>query len=233
MRIRVVDFETTGMPPDAAVCEVGWCDVVDLPESSQRGIAAPVSILTNPGRPIPAEAMAVHHIRDADVADAPSPDTVFLNVMKGTDVFAAHNAQFERAFFAGGAIPWICTYRCGLRAWPDAPSHKNQVLRYYLGIALDEATAMPPHRAGPDAYVTANIVCVLLKLHPLSDLLTWSSEPALLITCHFPKYRGQKWADVPSDYLDWMLRQKDMGEDLHHTARHHLRLRAEAARNGK
>src|ERR1700727_1277829 len=27
MLLRVIDFETTGMPPDAALCEIGWCDV--------------------------------------------------------------------------------------------------------------------------------------------------------------------------------------------------------------
>lgn len=232
MLIRTIDFETTGMPPDAAICEVGWTDVVDLPESNKFGITAPRAILTNPGRPIPVEAIAVHHIRDQDVQGAPSPDTVFLDVMKDAETFAAHNMAFERAFFAGGSIPWICTYKCGLRAWPDAPNHKNQTLRYYLGLNLDNALAMPPHRAGPDAWVTAHIVRSLLEAHPIADLLKWSSEPALLITCHFPKYRGQKWDVVPSDYLDWMLRQKDMGEDFHHTARHHLRLRA-GARNGQ
>lgn len=226
MLIRVIDFETTGMPPDAAVCEIGWCDLAVGDGPTQiRDIH---TTLTNPGKPIPIEAMAVHHIRDREVADAPVPTSIFAKLGIGADVFAAHNAAFERAFFTGGETPWICTYRCGLRAWPESPSHSNQALRYFLGLELDER-AMPPHRAGPDAYVTAHILRGLLGVQPVEQLIKWTNEPALLIKCGFGKHRGSKWADVPSDYLDWLLRQRDMGEDIHHTARHHLKLRAGAA----
>lgn len=225
MLIRVIDFETTGLPPDAAICEIGWCDLAVGNGPTQLG--ATQTTLINPGRPIPIEAMAVHHIRDKDVAGAPTPTDGIKQIIGGVDVFAAHNAAFERAFFTGGETPWICTYRCGLRAWPESPSHSNQALRYFLGLELDDR-AMPPHRAGPDAYVTAHILRGLLGLQPIEQLITWTSEPALLIKCGFGKHRGQKWADVPADYLEWLLRQRDMGEDIHHTARHHLRLRRSA-----
>lgn len=220
MIVRVIDFETTGLPPDAAVCEVGWCDLTN--GVGPATIGAVETTLVNPGKPIPVEAMAVHHIRDSEVADAPSPDVAFSRLMEGADVFAAHNAVFERAFFAGGAVPWICTYRCGLRAWPESPSHSNQALRYFLGLELDER-AMPPHRAGPDAFVTAHILRGLLCLRPVSDLIQWSSEPALLVKCGFGKHRGKKWADVPLDYLDWLVNKSDMDEDTKFTARHYLR----------
>jgi hypothetical protein len=26
--------------------------------------------------------------------------------------------------------PWICTYKCALRVWPDLDGHSNQELRY-------------------------------------------------------------------------------------------------------
>lgn len=220
MIIRVIDFETTGMPPEAAIVEAGWCDISvgDGPPS----IGAVNTFLVNPGKPIPVEAMAVHHIRDADVADKPPPDVAFLRLMEGADVFAAHNAKFEQAFFAGGAVPWICTYRCGLRAWPESPSHSNQALRYFLGLELDER-AMPPHRAGPDAFVTAHILRALLGMTPSADLIRVSSEPALLVKCGFGKHRGKKWSEVPLDYLDWIMRQSDMDEDTKFTAKHYLR----------
>lgn len=223
MLIRVIDFETTGMPPDAAVCEVGWCDLIVGDGPTQMGQVH--SFLVNPGRPMPIEAMAVHHIQDRDLAGAPDPSAAFSKLMDGADIFAAHNAAFEQAFFAGGERPWICTYRCGLRAWPESPSHSNQALRYFLTLVLDAEKAMPPHRAGPDAFVTAHILRSLLGVRPVADLVAWTKEPALLIRCGFGKHRGQKWSDVPTDYLDWLLRQRDMGEDIHHTARHHLRLR--------
>lgn len=220
MIIRVIDFETTGMPPDAAIVEAGWCD---LSVGDGPATIGPVeAMLINPGKPIPIEAMAIHHIRDADVEAAPPPDVAFLRLMDGADAFAAHNAKFEQAFFAGGSIPWICTYRCGLRAWPDSPSHSNQALRYFLGLELD-GRAMPPHRAGPDAYVTAHILRSLLGLRSSEVLIRVSSEPALLVRCNFGKHRGKKWSDVPIDYLEWLTRQNDMDEDTKFTAKHYLR----------
>jgi len=36
------------------------------------------------------------------------------------------------------------------------------VLRYWRNLVLDPALAMPPHRAGPDAYVTACLLAELL-----------------------------------------------------------------------
>lgn len=225
MLIRVIDFETTGIPSETdrhAICEAGWCDVIG---DKRWDETAPRSMLVNPGRPMPIEAMAVHHIRDSDLAGAPTPDVAFRALMDGADVFCAHNAKFEREFFGGGSVPWICSYKCGLRAWPEAPGHSNQVLRYFLGVALGESFAMPPHRAGPDAYVTAFILIRLLAEHPLDDLIKWSSEPALLVKVGFGKHRGLKWSEVPRDYLDWILRQ-DMDADVKHTARHHLKQRA-------
>lgn len=218
MLIRVIDFETTGMPPDAAVCEVAWRDVVD--EDGDYDIGDGVSMLVNPGRPVALEAMAVHHIRDHELADRPPPDVAFLQLMDGATIFVAHNASFEQQFFAGGGKPWICTYRCALRAWPDSPGHSNQVLRYFLQLDLDDR-AMPPHRAAPDAFVTAHILLRLLDAHPLDQLIAWSAEPALMVLCRFGKHRGAKWSEVPSDYLEWILRQ-DMDADTKHTARHHL-----------
>jgi hypothetical protein len=49
-----------------------------------------------------------------------------------------------------------------------------------------------------------------------------TNEPVLLPKVTFGKYRGQNWTDVPPDYLQWILRQQDMNEDVVHTARHHL-----------
>ncbi|HEV7433863.1 MAG TPA: 3'-5' exonuclease [Pseudorhizobium sp.] len=70
-KIRVVDFETTGFPEDAvrAVCEVGYTDL-----TADWQIGPTVAFYANPGHPIPPQTRAVHHISDADVAEAVSPD---------------------------------------------------------------------------------------------------------------------------------------------------------------
>ena len=87
--------------------------------------------------------------------------------------------------------PAICTYKAALRLWPEAPGHGNQVLRYWLRPKdLDPVIASPPHRALPDAYVTAFILRELLELATVEELIAWTGEPALLPRVTFGQYRG-------------------------------------------
>ncbi len=65
-RVRVIDLETAGDGPQD-VCEIGSWDVSIEADITEDRVAC----LANPARPISAETMAVHHIRDKDVADAP------------------------------------------------------------------------------------------------------------------------------------------------------------------
>lgn len=228
MLIRVIDFETTGLPEDeggAAICEIGWRDVEAAPP--QAVVGGGQSLLVDPGRPIPAVARAVHHIGDSDVAGAINPTEGLLRLTEGQPTyFAAHNAKFEQAFFSGNGTPWICTYKVALRLWPDAPSHSNQVLRYWLGIDLPhEDAAMPPHRAGPDAYVTAHLLARMIAegRATIDDMVRWSSGPPLLPRITFGKHRGSKWEDVPRDYLEWIVNKSDLDSDTKANARHHLK----------
>lgn len=232
MIIRVVDLETTGMAaPDAAPCEVAWVDLRAIDNAWEIDLFSMRSLLCNPSRQIPPEVSAVHHIVDEDVADkmfwtealaacAAKDDPLFR-----PSAFAAHNAKFERQWLTRdvvGEAPVICTYKCALRAWPDAPSHSNQSLRYWLKPAgLDREIAAVAHRALPDAYVTAFTLIELLKMLTIEQLVSISSEPALLPKVRFGKHAGKAWGDVPSDYLQWCLRQ-DMDEDVIFTARHEL-----------
>ena len=143
MIIRVVDLETTGFePPEHTVCEVGWADLVEANDhANDWQIGTIGNILCNPGRAIPPEVSAIHHIIDEDCAGLRSWRQVLQEVCCGTgifsiDAFCAHNAKFERQWIDGvaGKLPWICTYKCALRLWPDAQSHSNQALRYWIRL---------------------------------------------------------------------------------------------------
>jgi exodeoxyribonuclease X len=225
MLMRVIDFESTGLPPDAAIVEVGWCDVVDGVVGEQG------SMLVNPKRPIGLEAMATHHIRDHEVAGAPPIDLGLRRLMEGEpDVFVAHNAAFEQEFFKGGETPWVCTLKVARRLWPDAPRHTNTLLRYYLELELDEDRAMPPHRAAPDAYVTAHIVAKALQLASIEMMVKWTKEPSLLPRCNFGQHSGKAWADVPVSYLTWMANNEGMDADKRYTAKYHLKARGGQSR---
>jgi len=228
MKIRVIDLETTGLPEDEvkAICEIGWTDVAETGQLLNHG-----SFLVNPGHPIPPQTRAIHHISDADVAGAVSPTQGTMSLMNGMipgDMFAAHNIAFEQAFVGGGELPWICTLKCALHLFPDAPSHSNQSLRYWLGVDNDDGfnpdLSMPPHRAGPDTYVTAFILRRLLMIAPPHELARLTLAPVLLKKMSFGKHRGTAFADLPTDYLRWMSGQR-FDADVMHTVRHHLKER--------
>lgn len=210
---RILDFETSGTePPEAEVCEVGICDL----DVEAKTIQMPRSWLCSV-RAMQPEVRAVHHLSLADCASQAPFDPASL-LADGVTVFAAHFAEFECRFFTP-TVPMICTYKAALRVWPEAPGHSNGVLRYWLEerglIAPEHALTMPPHRAGPDAYVTAHILLALLNAGATGrEMAAWTREPALLPKCPIGKFRGKPWAEVERGFLEWMCRQADMDHDL-------------------
>lgn len=232
MLIRSIDFETSGIPgsdEQHAVCEVGFTDI-DISTDGVH-ICEPDAILCNPGRPISIDSRAVHHIGDVDVADAmPADKALGMLVACRPDYFCAHNADFERAFFDGDGVPFICTYKVALRLWPDAPGHSLQVLRYWLDLDIDPDDGLPAHRAGPDAYVGAELMARILADENAPDLDTmvrWSSGPPLLTRVAFGKHKGSKWDDLPSDYLIWIADKSDLDPGTKANALYRLKQRGQ------
>ena len=187
---------------------------------------------------MPAEVSAVHHIIDEDLVGAAALQDLAPIIFQKTNdrpfLLAAHNCKFERQFLTReltGDLRWICTYKAACRLWPDAPEHKNQTLRYWRkpeGLVREKAGNA--HRAFGDAYVTAFLLRDLLQSASIDELVAWSEEPVLLTKVSFGKHQGKSWAEVPSDYLEWMLGQ-DFDEDRIFTAKFHLQSRkAEANR---
>lgn len=232
MKLRVIDFETTGTQdqPGSAICEVAYTDV--LPG---RVVTETKSMLVNPGHPIPPEMSAIHHIVDSDVAGKPGQDAVvpfLMHEIDDDDIFVAHNAAFERHFFPAPGHRWVCTYKAAYDFVLDAPSHSNQVLRYFLDLPVDRAFANHAHRAGADSHVTAHLLVHLLdKGMPLSRMIEVSARPVLLRTVPFKKYEGQRWEELDDGMLRWCRDTKDMSEDVVFTAQHHLDLRRERRSN--
>ena len=178
MLLRVIDIETTGLAPPAEVVEIGRVDV--RLENSVASIERPKARLYRPLSGIPPETKAVHHITEADfTAETPtcSEERLRLAVWGGStpSALVAHNCDFERLFIPEaitGDLPWICTHKVALRVWPDAPRHSNQVLRYWLGLVLDGELAMPPHRAGPDAWVAGSIMIYKLDFRSPQTIIS-------------------------------------------------------------
>lgn len=231
-RVRVIDLETGGTGPDD-VCEVGWQDVEVGADGTWCLSSEGGARFVDPGRPISTDTMAVHHIRDEQVAGAPFWREIAPTVLKPPDTvaLAAHRAAFEQRFcrpgLTGGAA-WICTWKCAMRLWPELPRFSNQMLRYLRRPeGLDHDRGLPAHRAFPDAYVTAHHLRDMLNTTPVETLLHWSAEPGLLPRVPSGPERGRSWADLSDTVLASLALDRDT--DIRFTARTEQGRRGETA----
>ena len=163
-RLEALDTETTGMSPSSghALVEVARVRL------ENGAITDHWSSLVKPGRPIPADAAAVHGITDAMVAGAPAPAAVapILRSGCGDATLVLHNAPFDLPFIssfmrAAGAPPlWNPVVdTLGLARGLFGPGSNS------LG-ALAAKFALPPeprHRALGDAITTARLFLLLAE----------------------------------------------------------------------
>jgi exodeoxyribonuclease X len=252
--ILVWDTETTGLDP--AVDRV--VEIAAVPVRLSHGawsIGRGFSLLVDPDREVPPEASAVHHITGAMCEDAPllgdAVDACRQGCFEGwpgggdparppppewPDYGAAHNLKFDAGFLPElRGRPAICTWRCALHLWPEAPGHSNQVLRYWLNLQpsphLSEDAAYYPRAANPhsalyDAYVTAALLGRMLQDHTPEQLVELTGTPVVQTKIRFGKHRNERWTELPTDYLRWMGRQGDWDEDAAHTLKVELARRA-------
>ena len=176
--------------------------------------------------------MAVHHILDEWVADAPYWKDVAPAVLRpdgGVVALAAHRASFEQRYcsprLTGGA-EWICTWKCALRVWPDLSRFSNQMLRYQRRPeGLVHEMGLPAHRALPDAYVTAHHLRDLLNAASVAQLLAWSREPGLLPRVPSGPERGKPWLALDDRALQSLATDRD--ESIRFSATSELRRRCQ------
>lgn len=234
MLIRVIDLETTGTDPEegAEIIEIAGVDV--LLENGQGQIIKAQSSFVRPENPIPPETSAIHHIIDDDVKGAMPWSMVRMDYV-GADAYCAHNAKFERSFvdpLRKSDKPWICTYKLAMACFPDAPTHSNQGLRYLWGIHdipgwATRAELNQAHRALPDTLVTAMHLIEFAKRYSFEEMVRISNSPILLSKIRFGKYAGERWSDLPDDYLSWMSDKGGWDEDVAHTLACELKRRRE------
>jgi DNA polymerase III epsilon subunit-like protein len=238
MNVYFFDTETTGNMPGDRLCQLAVKgENVDEPILNEY---------YNPGKPIPPEASAVHHITNKMVADKPlfkesSRYAEIKGLFESPDTWVvAHNSAFDVSMLNSDDIyptNVICTYKVlkHLDGKKEFGSHKLQYMRYALDMELD----VPAHDALAD-------VCVLEKLFQylrdrvmaernaskddaLRIMKEMTETPCLVVDFTFGKYKGKtvaEVADTAPDYLQWLLAEKQKNpvgeEDWIYTLQHYL-----------
>lgn len=232
--IVVLDTETTDLDPTngAEICEIGWV-VLDL-EATGWVYGDSFSTLVETAAPFAPAARANHHIDPRECQpgmNCLTRDSIIHDMLAaevpGEMLYAAHNAPFDMKFLPELELPAIDTYQVARHLWPDAPKFSNQVLRYWLKAEppYEFLHGIAPHRALYDAACTAALMLKALETHSPEELLRLSTTPILLKTCNFGKHANKPWAEVPTDYLMWMVRANDMYQkdaELRYTVDYYL-----------
>lgn len=162
--------------------------------------------------------MAVHHILESEIIDQPNfgtfslpPETVYI---------IGHNIDYDiRAIQQCGVdtshIKAICTLALARLVWPDAEAHNISALIYMISKGSAKAREMlkGAHRADADIILTANILMHIihkLNIQNIEELFDVSEDARIPRTINFGKHRGTAIADLPSDYMSWLLRQDEL-----------------------
>ncbi len=186
----VIDFETTGLgPPADRIIEVGVVLVRD------DEIVGTFSELMDPGFRIPAFITSLTGISNAMLRGRPRPEEMMprLRAFLGDHVCIAHNAGFDKRFFAsemeladqGHERLFLCSMLLSRRLVPNATSHKLGALVHHLQLPI------PPdlraHRALADALMTVELWKWLMR-DLRAKLAGRPAEPSLVArVCRMPK----------------------------------------------
>lgn len=199
------DTETTGFRADSdCIIEIAAYDPV-----RERTFAH----LINPGRPIPPETTAIHHITDEMVSVCPTFAEIgreFVNFCEGDVMLIAHNNDaFDQPFLASefarhqiempsswqflDSLKWARRYRT------DLPRHGLQVLRESYGIEANQA-----HRALDDVVVLFEVFRRMTDDLSIDQVHALMSKPRDLKQMPFGKHQGLPLETLPKDYISWL-----------------------------
>ena len=163
-------------------------------------------------------AMAVHHILEADIVDQPNFGTFTLPTE--TVYIIGHNIDYDiRAIQTCGVdtqhIKAICTLALARLVWPDAEAHNISALIYMISKGSEKAREMlkGAHRADADIILTANILMHIvhkLNIQTIEALFEASEDARIPRSINFGKLRGTAIIDLPSDYVQWLMRQEEL-----------------------
>lgn len=211
----VFDTETSGLGPNAGVCEVAWIRIDD-----GMNVLSKHRSLINPGVPISPSASGIHHITDEMCYNAPTLEQYLqaeaAHFKTGKILMIAHNAPFDAKFLRPHVreLETMCTLKLARRAWPESPDHKLPTLMYFLNLPT-----LGNHNALDDVLTCLGVLklgCHQLGL-TLEEAFTLLRKPQEVTIMPFGKeHKGKPLSEVPLSFLQWCL-TKDIDADLRYS----------------
>ncbi len=203
MRYIFYDTETTGLNPKTdKIIEIAGYDPVE-----NKSFCS----FVNPGVPIPKECIAISHITDEMVQNAPGFDVVgkqFIDFCSNAVLIAHNNDSFDLPFLQTefsrvqitmpnwqfvDSLKWAKKYR------PDLPRHSLQYLREIYHIEENNA-----HRALDDVIVLSKLFSKMIDDLSIEKVIELLSKNEKMIVMPFGKHKGKPLSDVPKSYVLWL-----------------------------
>ncbi len=233
MRLVVLDVETTGLNDDDEIIEIATVDVCH--ETGKIGAEWSTRIKPHT-KEIPPEVSGITHIIESDLEGCPRGAIITEKLADATHL-VAHNSAFDSKFIKpyleNKKLPWICTMRLAKRAWPDAPNHKLQTLRYMQNLVEFDGYTRDylsmAHAALPDTVVAAKLLSIFLKMadYDVDRLVKGTIDPIMLKSMPFGKHRGSLFTVLDEGYLEWASKTKFDDPDVNHTIQRELQRRGQ------
>lgn len=201
------DTETTGIKPESNhIVEIAAYDPVNDRSFEE---------LVNPGRPIPAEASAVHKITDDMIADKAGFSEVgmkFIEFCQGDVVLIAHNndnfdihflkEEFSRNDITMPSWSFLDSLKWARRYRSDLPKHSLQFLREIYDIPSNNA-----HRALDDVIVLHKVFSLMIDDLSIEQAIELLNQPRDITVMPFGKHQGIPLKKVPKNYIQWLKTQ--------------------------
>lgn len=230
-----LDLETTGLENKDRICAIGCIGVAGEEIETY-------SELLKPPRKIRPDAMALHHITNEMVQDAPSFDaSQTLQWLKShnskENILVAHNIDFDMTMLSKEGFIWqggiIDTLKCTKHLIAEVDQFALQFLRYELGLHKREKAEaqklgipLQAHTALSDAFHVKMLHAYLRDMADDGKLQELTVEQALVTKFTFGKYSGRYIEEIAMrdpGYLEWMLSNMfDMDSDLRYSVKYYL-----------
>ncbi len=223
----IIDFEATDVSKEAEATQLGY-DKVSFHESGQLfsrhagifgDLVASSKLYCQPDRPISFGAMAVSHISQWDLTEAPNhKEIVPQHLPEGEAYIIGHNVDFDIQVAANAGVDVsqykaICTQALARKLLPDVDSHSLGALMYYTYPDRAREYCRNAHHAGWDVTFTRWLLehlCELGNITSMEQLYLASEKARIPLTFTFGKNEGKNIKEMACHekdrkYLHWVI----------------------------